>query len=121
MLFAKDVGRLVEFYAAVLDLPVTERGEHHVVLESAGFQLVVHAIAVDTASSITVTVPAARRASAAVKPVFFVRDLNRVRAVAESHGGVMDARDQEWSFQGSIVCDGLDPEGNVIQFRAPVS
>jgi hypothetical protein len=25
--------------------------------------------------------------------------------------------EQEWSFQGSTVCDGFDPEGNVIQFR----
>lgn len=27
------------------------------------------------------------------------------------------ARDKEWSFNGVAVCDGADPEGNVVQFR----
>jgi hypothetical protein len=29
----------------------------------------------------------------------------------------MEPMEQEWSFNGVAVCDGLDPEGNVIQFR----
>jgi hypothetical protein len=40
-----------------------------------------------------------------------------VRVVVEAHGGVMEPVDKEWSFNGVTVCDGLDPEGNVIQFR----
>jgi hypothetical protein len=62
----------------------------------------------------------AGRASAAFKPVFFVPSIARLRAVAEMHGGVMEAADQEWSFEAASVCDGLDPEGNVIQFREHV-
>jgi hypothetical protein len=58
-----------------------------------------------------------RRASVAFKPVFFVPSLARLRGVAEAHGGMMEPADREWSFQGNAVCDGLDPEGNVIQFR----
>jgi hypothetical protein len=30
---------------------------------------------------------------------------------------VLESADREWSFNGVTVCDGLDPEGNVIQFR----
>ena len=29
----------------------------------------------------------------------------------------MEPRDREWSFNGVAVCDAVDPEGNVIQFR----
>jgi hypothetical protein len=32
-------------------------------------------------------------------------------------GGAIEPADQEWEFNGVTVCDGLDPEGNVIQFR----
>ncbi len=34
----------------------------------------------------------------------------------ESRTGAVPA-DQEWPFGGFTVCDALDPEGNVIQFR----
>ena len=117
VLFAKDVGRLADFYASVLELSVVERGDYWVVLESSGFQLVVHGIPPDIASTIDIAVPPLRRASAAVKPVFFVRSLATVRAKAASRGGDMNSTDQEWSFQGTTVCEVFDPEGIVMQFR----
>ncbi len=117
VLFAKDVGRLAEFYSAVLGLQVTGRGEDHVVLESPGFQLVVHEVPPGRATPVDIAVPPTRRATAAIKPVFFVESLTRVRTAAGLLGGLMESEDQEWSFQGMTVCDGLDPEGNVIQFR----
>jgi len=49
--------------------------------------------------------------------VFFVRSISRLREVAAAHGGALGAADREWSFEGDKVCDGIDPEGNVIQFR----
>jgi len=27
--------------------------------------------------------------------------------------------DAEWIFNDAVVCDGQDPEGNVVQFRSP--
>ena len=54
---------------------------------------------------------------AAFKPVFFVYSLGSVRATVDAHGGTMEPQDKEWSFNGASVCDGADPEGNVIQFR----
>jgi hypothetical protein len=48
------------------------------------------------------------------------RPISGLRALAESSGGVIEPADREWSFNGATVCDGLDPEGNVIQFREHV-
>jgi catechol 2,3-dioxygenase-like lactoylglutathione lyase family enzyme len=117
VLYVKDVSRVVAFYSAVLDLPAIDRDENHVVLQSGGLQLVVLGIPKNMASSIEIATPPARRANAAFKPVFFVRSLTEVRAAAEAFGGVLNPTDKEWSFRGSRVCDGLDPEGNVVQFR----
>lgn len=117
VLFAKNVDRVATFYSVVLGLAETNRADDHVLLESPGFELVVHrAIGGGSAASDVAGLPA-RRATAAFKPVFFVPSISRLRGVAESHGGVMESAAQEWSFNGVTVCDGLDPEGNVIQFR----
>ena len=116
VLFAKNPDRVASFYAAVLGLVEASRADDHIVLESPGFQLVVHQIVSD-GSAAGDSVPAARRAAAAFKPVFFVPSVSRLRDVAETHGGVIEAADHEWLFNGVTVCDGVDPEGNVIQFR----
>ena len=117
VLYAKDINRVAAFYSAVLGLEEEARDVDHVVLESPAFQLVVLQIPSDIASTIEITVPPMRRAMAAVKPVFFVSSMADVRTSVKAFGGVMNSSDKEWSFQGFKVCDGLDPEGNVIQFR----
>ena len=117
VLFAKNLDRVATFYSVVLGLTEAHRDDDHVLLESRGFQLVVHRITVSGAAAGDVTTPPARRRTAAFKPVFFVPSISRLRAVAETHGGVLEPADQEWSFNGATVCDGLDPEGNIIQFR----
>jgi predicted enzyme related to lactoylglutathione lyase len=117
VIYAKDVDRVAAFYSTVIGLQMAGRDDEHVVLESPGFQLVVLRIPSEIGSTITIAVPPVRRATAAIKPVFFVPSIARVRVSAAACGGVMNAENQEWSFQGFTVCDGLDPEGNVIQFR----
>jgi catechol 2,3-dioxygenase-like lactoylglutathione lyase family enzyme len=117
VLFAKSPDRVADFYSVVLGLKEANRDTEHILLESPGFQMVVHKIPGDRAATVEIAVPPVRRATAAFKPVFFVPSIASVRAVAEAHGGVMEPADKEWSFNGVKVCDGLDPEGNVIQFR----
>ena len=117
VLFAKNLDRVATFYSVVLGLTEANRADDHILLESPGFQLVVHRITVGGAAAGDITAPPARRATAAFKPVFFVPSISRLRGVAETHGGILEPADQEWSFNGVTVCDGLDPEGNVIQFR----
>jgi catechol 2,3-dioxygenase-like lactoylglutathione lyase family enzyme len=118
VLYAKDIDRVAAFYVAVLGLEVAAHDREHVLLESRALQLVVLQVPPHIASTIEITVPPVRRADAAVKLVFFVPSIAAVRRLAEAHGGVLRGPKQEWTFNGYKVCDGLDPEGNVIQFRA---
>ena len=116
VLFANNLDRVATFYSAVLGLSEAGRDDDHILLESAGFQLVVHRIPGGRSAG-EITVPPTRRATAAYKPVFFVPSISNLRGVAEAHGGFMEPAEKEWSFNGVTVCDGLDPEGNVVQFR----
>jgi hypothetical protein len=116
VLFAKSPDRVAMFYSAVLGLSEAGRDDDHILLESPGFQLVVHRIPGGSAVP-DITVPPTRRAKAAFKPVFFVTSIARLRGLVEKHGGVMEPADREWSYNGVTVCDGIDPEGNVIQLR----
>ncbi len=76
------------------------------------------AIPAPTAAKILIASPPARRENTAVKLVFVIDSLADARAAAAAAGGGLNAPDQEWDFQGARVCDGFDPEGNVIQLRA---
>lgn len=117
VLFANRLDRVAAFYSKVLGLRESHRGDDHILLESPGFQLVVHRIPEHAAAGMTFSEPPVRRASAAFKPVFFVQSLADLRGVANAHGGAMEPMEKEWSFNGMVVCDALDPDGNVIQFR----
>lgn len=116
VLYARDMDRVATFYSKVLGLEPADRDDEHVVLESPGFQLVVLRSRAQ-ASAAPVAGPAVRRAEAAIKLVFFVPSIAQVRTSAEAHGGVLNGPEREWRFDGWTVCDGLDPEGNVLQFR----
>jgi predicted enzyme related to lactoylglutathione lyase len=116
VLFARGLDRVATFYSKVLDLSEANRDDDHILLESPGFQLVVHRIPGHSVAARQAG-PPPRRAKAAFKPVFFVHSLDGVRTTVSAHGGTMEPRDKEWSFNGVVVCDAVDPEGNVIQFR----
>jgi catechol 2,3-dioxygenase-like lactoylglutathione lyase family enzyme len=117
VLFARQLDQVATFYSNVLGLTEVHRDDDHILLESQGFQLVVHRMRGPAAAPTEGPEHPPRRGDAAFKPVFFIRDLTRVRTVAQAHGGTMEPRDREWSFNGMTVCDAVDPEGNVIQFR----
>src|SRR4029453_18921127 len=117
VLFAKGLDQVAAFYSNVLGLREANRDDDHILLESRGFQLVVHRIPRHAAAALDTSTPPVRRAAAAYKPVFFVQSLANVRAIANAHGGAMEPSDKEWSFNGVAVCDAVDPEGNVVQFR----
>jgi catechol 2,3-dioxygenase-like lactoylglutathione lyase family enzyme len=116
VLFAASLDRVAAFYAAVLGLEEAARDSDHIRLESPGFQLVVHRIVHGGDTTAGSSAPV-RRASAAFKPVFFVPGIPTLRRTAGEHGGAFDPPEREWSFNGLLVCDAADPEGNVIQFR----
>ena len=117
IVYAKDIQRLARFYAAVADLEIVHEVADHVVLESETYELVVVAIPAATAARIVITSPPARRENTAFKLSFLVNSLADARAAALAAGGELDPPAREWDFQGLRVCDGCDPEGNMIQVR----
>ena len=114
---AKDIHALARFYAAVADLEVMHEVDDHIVLESESVELVIVAIPAATAARIVITTPPQRRENTAFKLVFAVPSLDEARATAKANGGELNPPGKEWSFQGLRVCDGCDPEGNMIQLR----
>jgi predicted enzyme related to lactoylglutathione lyase len=117
VIYAKDLTRVSAFYADALGFPVTHSEPDYVVLGSPTFQLVIVAIPVHIAEAIDVTEPPARRSDTPIKLVFTVASIDAARASAAARGGELDPPEREWQFQGFQVCDGHDPEGNVVQFR----
>jgi predicted enzyme related to lactoylglutathione lyase len=117
VLYAKNIDRVSAFYAEVTGLSIIHSAEDHIVLESSIFQLVVVAIPEHIAASIELTTPPFRRADTPIKLTFLVESISIARAVATSFGGEVNPAEQEWQFQEYRVCDGHDPEGNVVQFR----
>ena len=117
IVYAKDIHRLARFYAAVADLEVMHEVDDHIVLESEAVELVIVAIPAATAARIVITTPPQRRENTAFKLVFGVPSLAQARETAQANGGELNPPAREWSFQGLRVCDGCDPEGNMIQLR----
>ena len=117
IVYAKDIQRLARFYAAVADLEIVHEVADHVVLESETHELVIVAIPAATAARIVIATPPVRRENTAFKLSFAVESLAAARAAALEAGGEINAPAREWEFQGMRVCDGCDPEGNMIQLR----
>jgi predicted enzyme related to lactoylglutathione lyase len=118
VLYAKDVELVRAFYQDVLGLEAVDVKSDHVVLETPAFQLVILKIPKALASSVNVENPPRRRTDTPIKLVFPIPSISEARVRAISRGGEFNPPEREWDFQGCRVCDGLDPEGNVVQVRA---
>jgi predicted enzyme related to lactoylglutathione lyase len=121
VVYAKDLDRVAAFYSRIAGLEVVHRDHTYAQLRSGGLELVVHRIPEHIAADIRIGRPPQRREDSAVKLAFTVRDLGAARAAAAALGGIVDPAEREWTFEGCTVCDGHDPEGNVIQLRRRVS
>jgi predicted enzyme related to lactoylglutathione lyase len=117
VLYAKNLPRVSAFYAAVLGLRVTESESYHVVLESASYQLSVVEMPSHLVGPIRSTDSLSGRRETALKLVFVVPSISDARPLVTAHGGQLLPPAREWRFQDWIVCDGQDPEGNVLQLR----
>jgi predicted enzyme related to lactoylglutathione lyase len=117
VLYAKNLTLVKAFYEAVLSLNVEHADSEYVVLASPAFQLVILKVPEQIASSIEIESPPRRRTETPLKLVFEIPSISAARAIAQLHGGELLPPEREWNFQGYRVCDGQDPEGNVVQFR----
>ena len=120
VLYAKDLQRLVAFYAAVTGLDVQSVQKGFAVLGGEPSRLVIVRIPKHIADAIDIATPPERREETPIKLAFSVDDIAGVRNRAAELGGILDAVEREWEFEGARVCDGHDPEGNVFQVRKAV-
>ena len=121
ILYAMDVERVSRFYARCCGLEVAHSEDDHVVLASPAFQLVIHAIPASIAASIPIATPPVRRIDTPIKLFFHIDSIDAIRGAAVHLGGEINRSGREWRLQGDKVCDGIDPEGNVVQFRERAS
>ena len=117
VIFAKDLRRLATFYEELLSLTAVHAESDHVVLASAGCELVIHAIPKWIADTIEIAVPPERRSETPIKLYFLVDSIAAARARAPALGGALNPPEAEWQARGFRACDALDPEGNVLQLR----
>ena len=118
VLFVQDLQKVTDFYEEVACLRKAREEDDYALLERGEYQLVVHKIpdhyGVEVASS-----PPVARESSHLKLVFFVENIAESRSAISRCGGLLQGTEREWEFDGTLVCDGCDPEGNMIQLRQP--
>ena len=117
VIFAKDVNAVARFYESVVPMRIFAEEDGAVRLENDSLQLVIHALPKSVAKQIDITVPPQLREQVAIKPVFAIDSLERVRGIASSLGGGMNPPSSAFVWAGFRACDGYDPEGNQVQFR----
>ena len=117
-IYAKDRHRLARFYASVLGLAPIHESEDLTVLQSASLQLIVHAIPQHIAATIDITSPPQPREDTALKFFFTVPSIADCRSDASVLGG--EVFGEEWKSSGFIVCNAIDPEGNIFQLRQTI-
>lgn len=119
VVYAKDKDRVSRFYRATLGLDAVESEPSYDRLAGHGIALVVHAIPAPIAADIQVTRPPRLREETPFKPIFACADLRAVRKAARATGGGLAPARARWRWDGRILLDGWDPEGNVVQFAQP--
>ncbi|KFN42149.1 hypothetical protein N787_14185 [Arenimonas metalli CF5-1] len=85
------------------------------VLRSADIQLTIHAIPAAIAESISISIPPEKREDAALKFFFTVPSIPEAAAKAPALGG--EVLPEQWHGPGFLVCNAVDPEGNIFQVR----
>ncbi len=120
VIFARNIKAVARFYENVVPMPVVAIEDGAIRLENETLQLVIHAVPKAVAKQIEITAPPRMRAQSAVKLVFAVDSLERVRGVIADLGGGMKPATSAFVWSGFRACDGHDPEGNVVQFREAV-
>jgi predicted enzyme related to lactoylglutathione lyase len=115
VLFTISLRSLAHFYERVAGMRVFRTEDDHVGLETGSFRLTIHQIPERHAKGIAIATPPVVRESSALKLALPVKDIAQARETAAQLGGTVYSPDKEWSYDGSIICDGYDPDGNVFQ------
>lgn len=113
--FAKDSERVSKFYESVVGMSRLHETDELTVLESPDIQLLVHKIPSQIAKDISISSPPEKREKTALKFFFTVPSLAEARSIASSLGG--EVSNENWNGPGFVMCNAMDPEGNVFQVR----
>lgn len=117
--YAKDAERMSKFYESVAGMSRVHTTDELMVLDSPDIQLLIHILPGQFAEHIEITSPPQKRENTALKFFFTVPSLAEARATARSLGG--EVFDENWQGPGFVVCNAMDPEGNVFQVRENLS
>ncbi len=120
VLYVKQLGQMRAFYRDSFKMEVVDAAEDYCVLESKLLALSLVAVPDRIAATIHISVPPVRRDDVPIKLAFSVGSIEDVRLTVAEMGGLVDPSTTQWEFRGSTHCDGVDPEGNVIQLFEPV-
>jgi uncharacterized protein YjbI with pentapeptide repeats len=118
VLFVANLAKVTKFYETIGSLSLVHADRDHAVLECAHFELAIHAIPESIAAGIEIANPPEVRESTPFKLCLPVSSIDDARVSAAALGGMLKTSAEEWVDRGFRVCDGYDPEGNVIQVRS---
>jgi catechol 2,3-dioxygenase-like lactoylglutathione lyase family enzyme len=117
VIYAKDLERLVAFYAALgLRVDETKRGDFAVLL-GPDLELSIIQIPKQVASQIEISTPPQARTRTPIKLAFFVPSIDQALEATRALGGRVKDDAKRWEFRGHALQDAVDPEGNVYQLR----
>ena len=114
-IYAKDLERLASFYQTLLGMSRAQAAPGLVVLRSPDLQIIVNAMPAHIAAQVDISSPPVKRDNAAYKFFFTVPSLQQASQAASALGG--EVLPEQWSGPGFIVCNAVDPEGNIFQMR----
>jgi predicted enzyme related to lactoylglutathione lyase len=115
VIYVKHLDRMRSFYEGCFQMEAADVSEKYCVLESESFTLSLVRMPEQIAATIVVSVPPVRREEVPIKLALLVDSIDALRPLFAEFGGVVDSATSQWEFRGGIHCDGLDPEGNVLQ------
>ena len=116
VIYAKDLGRMVEFYAA-LGLKIDEAEDDFAVLLGPDVELSIVQIPEPVAARIEISTPPQARTRTPLKLAFFVPSIDKSLEATRALGGRIKEDAKRWQFRGHALQDAIDPEGNVYQLR----
>lgn len=86
VIYAKNINHLADFYQSILGLEIKHADDEFIKLEANSLQLVILKLPKPIAASIIIETPPKRRSNTAIKPVFFVSDIESKREPVTKHG-----------------------------------
>ncbi len=113
VLWADRFDECRDFYQAILDATLEHESETFVDIRSANNAVLLHRVPEEWASD--TSKPAEPREENPIKPVFEVDNIEDARASVSSSAGQLFDPSTQQTYGAMTYCDGVDPDGNVIQ------